>query len=159
MKEGNQRGDRFIDTKAHEKLISFKVTDGEGHRGLYRALNEAVKGMQLGDEAKFVISSDMAFGEQGLDMYFDPSMGFWKGSVAIIGTGMPNDPRSPASHHGRNPLCLAYVAIQPNTDIELKLDLMQINDHRRAIPETSCADCLCSAIMTGLGCNSTSHHY
>ena len=148
---------QIIDTSHVGPLVSFKVCDttNKDHKGLYAGLNEVIQTMNLGEEATVQLTSDLAFGEIGLDRYYDASGGYVKSQMGVLGTCMPNDPKSPPSHHDRNPLCVAYVGVAPNTDIILEnLALMEINNHRREIPKQSCCDIIMNSIAQAFGLNS-----
>lgn len=151
--KNNKRDGKVIDTKAH-KLVRFKITDSNSEQdGIYRGLNEAVKGMNLGEEANVTLTPDIAYGEQGLSRYYNADSGFLKSGVEIIGVAMPDDPKAPQNHKGRHPISIAYIGVPSGASVELQsLSLMQINNHARKIPEQSCLSCICNAILVGLGC-------
>ena len=149
-KDGN-----FIDTDHLGPQVAFQVTEDKEHTGLYEGLNAVVKSMNLGEEANVILSSDLAFGEQGLSRFYEPNAGYLKSRMGILGTVMPSNPNAPSDHHNRNPLCIAYVGVQPGSSIFLEgLALMEVNNKRRAIPTYSCCDCIVSSIMNGFGLNS-----
>jgi hypothetical protein len=159
LKPNGKSGGNFIDTEHIGKQVAFKVTStkngGQPHQGLYVGLNEAVQNMLLGEEAKLILSSDMAFGDEGLPKHYNANSGFLGSSVGIIGVAMANDPNAPKGHHGRNPLCVAYIGVPPNSEIQVKIALLEINGHRRAIKEMTCLDCILSSLTYGLGCNAS----
>ena len=151
---------QIIDTDHAGPLVTFKVCDPSPKntelQGLYKGLNELVLGMNLGDEVSAVITSDLAFGTIGLDRYYEPgSGGYLKNQIGILGTQMPNDPNAPKTHHNRNPLCIAYIGVQPNASVMFeRMALMEVNNHKREIPSSDCIDCCWSSISNGLGWNS-----
>ena len=151
-----KKGWEIVNTKAHA-LVQFRIAkDSSQHKGLWRGLNELIiKGdVQLGDAIQAEIPPELAFGKEGLERRYEVNGGF---TQAAIGNdtmmAVPNDPNCPPSHKERNPLGLAYVPVAPNSTIDIKLELMQVNHHRREIKEMTCGECICSAIMSGLGCN------
>lgn len=96
--KNSKRDGTVIDTKVH-KLVSFKVTSKpEEHNGLYQGLNEAVKGMNLGEEANVILTPDLAYGGEGLSRYYNASSGFFGSSMEVIGVALPDDPKAPADH-------------------------------------------------------------
>lgn len=159
--DGVTRNSQIIDTRGDiQKLVSFEVIKNpHARQGLYRGLNEAVKLMELGDEAKFTLDPGLAFDTRGLDQYYVANSGFLNSGMEIIATVMPNDPCAPESHKDRNPFCVAYRSVPPNAKVELNLILMEVRGYRREIPARTGGDYLCSCLMSGLGLNATAHHY
>ena len=62
------KGKEFEDTYHRGKPAAFKL--GSGHA--FPGLEEGIKGMELGDEARLEITSDDAYGSKGFDGGFVP---------------------------------------------------------------------------------------
>lgn len=149
-----KKGYQIIDTSAHS-MVSFRVAKlSSGHQGLYRGLNELIINgpMLLGDSVKAVLPPELAYDTMGLDRNYNVNGGFTQAAIEnTFQMAAPNDPNAPASHQGRNPLSLAYVKVPPNTSIDIKLDLMQIEHHRRELKKMTPLDYATSGFMSGFG--------
>ena len=138
-------------------MVAFRLAKNSSeHQGLYRGLNEIMLNghVLLGDAVKAEIPPELAYDTVGLDRYYNVEGGFIQGAIQNEHQmAAPNNPNAPASHQNRNPLCLAYVAVPPDSTIDLELEVMQINHHRREIREMTIGECLCTGISSAFGCN------
>ena len=152
-----KKGYKIVATRAHTGSVPFRMAGkSSDHQGIYRGLNELILrgNMKLGDSIKAVIPPELAYDTQGLDRCYGVNGGFVQAAIHnTTQMAAPNHPNAPASHQGRNPLSLAYVAVPPNASVDIVLDLVQVNNHKREIPKMTWCECITTSIMTGLGLN------
>ena len=95
-------------------LTEFQIKEDGAltYDGLVRGLNDCVKTMMLGEEARFIIPPEFAFGEEGL-------------TKALV---MKTDGKQKFNpdHVDRNPSGVSLLAVGPNEEIEIDIALMKL---------------------------------
>ena len=131
-------GKECLDTYLAASLTQFQVKENSAaeYTGLYRGLNECVKTMIFGEESRFIIPSEYAFGSEGL-------------TKALIMKSNGKQKFKP-DHVDRNPSGVSLNEIGPYEDLVVDLAVFKLARngtwHYRAISKenthTGCLGCI-----------------